>query len=131
MSSKVVGVIASLWLSVFTACEPSGHARRLLEQSGGVARVNTEASAVFLKHATNEVRFLSDADLRDFPAIASLGNSVAIHPEHSGFPAHIRVRFGSHRNTRFMFIFDPTNGARTAGDWGLVQVASNIFLSAQ
>ena len=103
----------------------------MFEKVGGIEKVNTEARAMFARFGTNELRFVYDQDLKDFPAIAALGNSVGIYPATSGLAANIRIRFGSHANTEFIFIYDPndSSGVKEQTASGFLQVSTNIFVS--
>jgi hypothetical protein len=103
---------------------------QMLLKAGEVDKINEEAKVIFARFGTDKTWGIEGLDLRDFPTISALGNSVIIFARTPGCPAYISVRYGSHQHTKFIFIFDPNStpeiinppmGAR------LVQVASNIF----
>ena len=85
-------------------------ALELIEKAGGVDQINQEARQIFAGMAADpqDVVFLYDSDMKKYPVIASLGNSVHLYSSAgSVLPDHISVRYGTHRNTRFLHIFDP------------------------
>jgi hypothetical protein len=80
-----------------------------IDKVGGLNELNQEAKIIFDRYGTNEWKFLNESDLKDFPAISALGNSVGIFPESADdptkVPTHIRIRYGSHFYTKLIFIF--------------------------
>jgi hypothetical protein len=66
---------------------------RRIVQAGGVAKVCDEADRMFARFGTGQLRFLSDSELNDFPAVTSLGTVDGIWP---GNPTYIKVRAGTH-----------------------------------
>lgn len=101
----------------------------MLQKTGGVERVNEEAQRLFREFYANsgEVKFLYEADLKTFPAIASIGNSVTIYPATKEIPASIRVRYGSHLLTKFIFIFDPKTDPQIEKSL-FMEVTNSIFI---
>jgi len=113
-----------------------------------VENINKDAEAIFIRFGTNGFDYwkgVDKSDLKNLPTISDLlskfGNysQVVIIPEGtmdseeiSGFPAQIRIRFGSHFETKFLFVVDPRKPFDAAGiknrepHW--TEVASNIFI---
>jgi hypothetical protein len=118
-----------LFASALCLCGCSPSAEQRIEKVGGVSIINQEARVVFDRFGTKEFRFLYESDLKDCPAIAALGNSVGLYNESPGTAAQIRVRYGSHSNTKFIFILDPRAPSQFKGPPGCSQIASNIFVS--
>jgi len=103
----------------------------LFKKAGGVDKVNQEAKDVFNRFGTSKITLLSGSNLDSLHAISALGNSVVLYPESidaGKFPPHIEVRFGSHFNTKFIFIFETNNVIQFQNDSKLFQVASNIYV---
>ena len=100
-------------------------------QRGGTQIINDETKDVFAKFGSNEFKFLNSQDLSTFPAIAHLGNSVSINPSAFEIPANIRIRFGSHYDTKFIVVFDPSKSfvSKNLNESNLIQVSSNIFFT--
>jgi len=101
----------------------------LLSKPGWIVNVDQEARNIFDRFGTNEDKFLYDYDLRDSPAIKALGNGFALRVEDSMYSRRIRIRYGTHRRTRFVLIFDPraTTTPRLNSAMGFFQVSSNIY----
>src|SRR2546428_6137387 len=76
-------------------------AQNMLKKAGGEDKVKKEAKQVFARFGTEKTRFIVDSELKEFPAIAALGNSVDIHAPSPGFPANISIRYGTHERTKF------------------------------
>jgi hypothetical protein len=111
----------------------------MFDKAGGVDKVNREAKIIFDRFGTNNPDFLSESDLKDFPAISALGNSVGTFLQPTvvtfhqsikiDFPPHIRVRRGLHSNTMLIFIFEPNKVTELKDASSFVQVTSNIFVT--
>lgn len=102
-----------------------------IDRLGGVESINAEISllldSIYLERG-DKFFFLDKSDLKDFPLIAALGNSVRFIPASQKFPAHIKIRYGSHFLTKFIYIFDP----RVTSDLpyeGLDRIADNIYIT--
>jgi hypothetical protein len=103
----------------------------MLEKVGGADKVNQEAKDIFNRFGISEVTLLTKSNPNNFPAISALGNSIVLYPESidaGKFPPHIEVRFGSHFNTKFVFIFETNNVVQFKNDSRIFQVTSNIYL---
>jgi hypothetical protein len=101
-------------------------------KAGGVDKVNQEAKSIFDRFGTSKITVLTISNLNDFPAMTALGNSVILWPESvdgGKVPPHIEVRFGSHFNTRFVFIFETNYVAQLQSNPVVFRAASNIFVS--
>jgi len=134
-TQHIAAVIILLGIALGPGCSrrevTATEVAEMFERVGGVEKVSKEARAIFDRFGTNEFRFIYDQDLREFPAIAALGNSVGIYPKASGVPANIRIRFGPHANTKFIFIYDPneSSGVKQQAAAGFIEVTNNIFVS--
>lgn len=106
-------------------------AMELFEKVGGVDKINHEARNIFDQFIVHskEAKFLGESDLKAAPAISMIGSSVGTYPQSSEFPAHIRIRYGSHDRTKFIFIFDPDKPPDLKDVSSFIQVTSNIFVS--
>jgi hypothetical protein len=138
-----LGVIICLGILCGLGCGRSEmtktRAIEMFDKVGGVDKVNQEAKVIFDRFGTNNPDFLSESDLKDFPAISALGNSVGTFPQPTvvtfhqsikiDFPPHIRVRRGLHSNTMLIFIFEPNKVTELKDASSFVQVTSNIFVT--
>jgi hypothetical protein len=117
---------------------PKMNAEKMLKRVdnvGGLNELNQEAKIIFDRFGTNEWKCLDESDLKNFPAISALGNSVGIFPESADDPTkvstHIRIRYGSHFYTKLIFIFQTEPEALRATNIinapFAFQVSSNIF----
>jgi hypothetical protein len=109
----------------------SSRALAMLDNAGGVQKLNEEAKAIFSQYATNTEQPLYGSGLEDYPEVAKLGNAVEILPDSPELPRHIRIRFGPHTQTRFIFIFDPTKPINPNDQLfkTSIYVTSNIFVT--
>jgi hypothetical protein len=133
--AKHLAALLALGAALASGCGRSASTtakiKETFETASGMEKVQIEATSMFEHFGTNEFRFLYEPDLKDFPMIAALGNSVGIYPATPGLPANIRIRFGSHRNTKFIFIYDPKDPSISTNSKlanGLTQVTTNIFI---
>jgi hypothetical protein len=150
---SIVGVLLGIGSCFLVGgCHRSGatvsEATSLVAKAETIEGVNKDAQAIFNKFGT--VGFdlwkpLSEADLTNYPSIhdlvSKLGDysQVVIVPEGkmdseevTKFPAQIRIRFGSHSQTKFIFVLDsrkPFDRATiTNRDQRWSQVSENIFI---
>jgi hypothetical protein len=101
-------------------------ADKLFQKSGGVEQVRAEAARLFSRFGKTESQFLSDSELQKFPAIAALGNMVEYRAADDVGPAQIMIRYGSHRDTQFILIFDGKPDPKWTA--GFLEVTNNIFI---
>jgi hypothetical protein len=101
--------------------------KQILQRSGGLSHVNREAEALLNLFGTNEMRSVTGQDLLALPSISRLGNMVRITPSTPNIPANITVRYGSHDDTRFLYIFDPRAALSIKRGAQFVQVEGNVF----
>jgi len=111
---------------------------QLINKAGGVERINQEARRIFAKYIGNakEGRFLDESDLKEFPAIASLGNAWHLNLEgearigNTPLPAHISIRYGTHFHPDFISIFNPDDPLppKFKNSSLFIPLAPNIFL---
>jgi len=78
-------------------------ANQLITSAGGPAKICDEASQMFKRFGISKERFLSASDLKDYPAIAALGESHVILPDN---PPRMSIRVGTHLNGYFIEIAD-------------------------
>ena len=76
-------------------------AKVLLARVGGASNVCYEADQIFKRFGISEDKFLDPPELKDYPAIASLGMVHRIEPHE---PPHISNRIGTHQNCYFLDI---------------------------
>ena len=100
----VVRLTAVLLIFLAGGCSPSemtmGEAKRMLDQAGGIEKVNAEARTVFDKYGQAGTTMLGNDDLLAFPAIRSLGNAFIEHLLH---PIAIVVNVASGHVTNNLF----------------------------
>jgi hypothetical protein len=121
---------------------------KLVTEVEGVGEINRDAEAIFNRFGINGsglFKSLEKSELKDFQTISGLVSKfgdysdVVIIPEGAmdfnkvpGFPAQIRIRFGSHFHLHFLYILDcrktvdVTTITNREVHWN--QVASNIFI---
>jgi hypothetical protein len=84
-------------------------ANQLMAAVGGPAKVCNEASQMFKRFGVSKEKFLTSAELKDYPAIAALGTAQVIL---LGSPPHISIRVGTHRDGYFIEIADTNSPAQ-------------------
>ena len=99
----------------------------MMEMAGGLKKINREAAALFARPERAREFFIERWELTNYPAIASLGNSFVIERDRHWNPQWIRIRYGTHSKTRWLFIYPPDSTNRVALPFPCVQIASNIF----
>lgn len=109
----------------------SSASRDTLVKTVGVDRINEEASLVFEQFSSSNTVVLSGSDLQKFPAIAQLGDSIIFYQENTGLPAHLSIRYGSHRETSFIFVFAPGKPPVLNNPDHYSQITTNIFISRE
>lgn len=133
--SLVLNVLACLALVWGAGCrqaeKSSTHAMQLIQNAGGVDAINKEAKAILARLGGANERVLSGSELKQFPAIAGLGDLVVAYNSAPGFPPHVRVRFGPHQDIHFILIFDPTDPKGPEDRSSLAQLAPNIFVTGK
>ena len=136
-----LGVLLALLYAV--VCGPSemtmSQARKLFARVGGANKINQEAGILFARFGTRETRFLSASELKDFPAISTLGNSVVLLGYSPDTAAEIQIRFGADQRAGFIDIFPPNLDVNRATNFLNVsayldgsrnlRVAGNIFVT--
>lgn len=80
-------------------------ANQLVATVGGPAKVCDEANQMFKRFGVSKQKFLTTAELRDYPAIAALGRWPVIFP---GSPPYISIRVGTHIDG-FCFVIPDTD----------------------
>jgi hypothetical protein len=108
----------------------SSRTQKTLQKKEIVEQVNKEAEKIFDTLFTNgrSPIFLYEQDLKPYPTIASLGEFVAIVPVTKDYPAHIRVSYGLHWDTKHVLIFDPRKKTEFSTKKRLIEMAPNIFI---
>jgi hypothetical protein len=102
-------------------------ATALIAKVGGADEVCKEADQLFRRFAVTNVYLFQDSDLKDFPAIAALGQVNGIW---SGPPARIMVRVGSHFDGYAINILETNmNTMYRKGTREVEIVTSRIFVS--
>ena len=104
-------------------------AKKLFDKVGGIDSVNKEAKTIFDQFGTKELRFLGRLELANFPAIAGLGNAISIYPDQPGFTGQLHIRYGSHWNTKLIFIYPQNRIPGTNETLNFIQVTTNIFVT--
>ena len=110
----------------------------MFDKAGGVDKVNQEAKVAFERFGTEKTKSLSGSDSKDFPAISTLGSSVVLYGANPSMASEITIRFGTHRNTKFIHIFpldfDASKAPKSSNVLAVLddakhfQIASNIFV---
>jgi hypothetical protein len=94
VSALVIGAI--YYIRLFhreTGAEPVRQpALALLNKAGGADKVCLEADQMFKAYGASNLTMFLPSDLRNYPAIASLGTVDGIWPGH---PAYIQIRVGN------------------------------------
>jgi len=100
-------------------------ANRLIANAGGPAKVRGEAGALLSRFGTSDPRFLTSAEIKDYPAVASLGDIFSIWP---GAPPYVEIRVGSHLNGFFIDIVSTNGPGHYRKLDQSAEIASGIFL---
>ena len=133
--SLVFNVLTCIGIILVAGCrpseKPSTQAARLIQNAGGVDIINKEAKAILAKLGNADEKLLSSSDLKEYPAISSLGNVVLACNQAPGFPANVRIRFGRHNNINFILVFDPADTKGPDDKSSLEQIAPNIFVTGK
>lgn len=126
--------LAGVAFILVNGCGPSAktpaETAAMFQKAGGVDKVAAEARVIFEKFGTKEYRNLTEADLKDFPAISTLGNAFGIYPKDAGSPAHIRIRSGAHDDSKVIFIYDSSEAYQIPHSSSTIKVTPNIFVSS-
>src|ERR1051326_5140370 len=81
-----------------------------LKGVGGVEAINSEATSMFEFFETNRRSlYLPTEQQSRFPKLAPLGGSHQVVRGSNGVPEVIRVRFGTHWDVKWLFIFNPAS----------------------
>jgi hypothetical protein len=112
----------------------------IINELGGAEKISKESEAILDRFGTNGT-WLSPSSLADFQSVSNLVLKLGSYsdavifrdsPWSAGFPAHLRIRFGSHFHCHFLYLldsrkpFDAMNITNGGPNW--IQVASNIFI---
>lgn len=114
-------------------------ARKLVQEAGGADEISREAANIVRSFKTSEVGAVKtisiyDSAITNYPAISVLltnshTRGVLIEPHSYELPPNIRIMFGPHMHTKFMYILDGTDGLDQHFLDSHVQLSSNIFFS--
>jgi hypothetical protein len=133
----LTGCVLFLWeVGYFLPAMSEIQARQLIQQAGGADKISREASQLIDTYKTNvsSLSFVYEPEITNFPAILILATNsrtggLVIEPGYQDLPPHVRIMYGTHRHTRFMIIFDGTNGPGEHFRESYVELSSNIFFS--
>jgi len=101
----------------------------LLAKSGGIDEVCKESDQIFKKFGVTEWYSFKDSDLKQFPAIAALGDVDWIWPEKQDSPAYIQVRVHPFLAHYAIYIYDTNSIKRLATDPKVFEVSAAIYVS--
>jgi hypothetical protein len=128
-------------------------ADKMIRNVGGLQEVNKEAQLVFELFGTNEMFLLKaqnqsllasysqmtkHPEVKDFPALFALGDTVVSLAGTSNFVPRIIIRFGEHRHARNIYIFQSdidkpgiiyfSTLSHFEKDPEYIEISSNIFV---
>lgn len=106
---------------------------RKIDKLGGVKKLHNEASLLIDATHLNggeTFKFLNDEDLKRFVLIKNLGNSVRLVSSSSDLPDHIKIRYGSHFLTKFIYIFRSKENYSISSHQHLDKVTANIYITS-
>jgi hypothetical protein len=99
-------------------------ANQLIASVGGPAKICDEANQIFKHFGVSKVKFFEPSELKDYPAIASLGNVDGIWP---GEPPNIKIRVGTHVRGFIIQIVDTNNPVKYVKSSNTVEVIDSCI----
>ena len=112
---------------------------KLINEQAGIENLNKDAAVCFGR--VHSGKLITRSELKDLPAVSNLVAKLGEYSEPvllqesempPGTSAAVRIRFGSHFRTHFIYILDchkPFDAKDlTNSSLGWVQVTSNIFI---
>lgn len=131
----VAFAVAALFVSGCKRGRQQVKLSKVLEQPGGIDKINREVILMFDYFATNRGKRLGELaylghteETMRIPVLHSLSRGfVFLHHDSSEAPDYVRVPFGTHFDTRYYHIYHPTRTNNPAAPPSLVHVVSNIY----
>jgi len=133
-------VLAGIWqlLSIIRFLHTPTHinneaataeAKALLGRAGGLGEVEEEARRVFAIMGKGDATVIQLDQLRQYPAITSLGDMDGIQPATAEMPAHIRILAGNHFHGFRFALCNPGDKQKPVPSSHLIKISDSIYIS--
>ncbi len=98
---------------------------KLFAKAGGSEKVRKEADEIFHRFGCAAYRPLFSEVLKNYPAIAALGEAITIFP---GAPGYISIRSGAHLNCYFIEVIDMSDSRRYRKDENTLKTGRGVYV---
>jgi len=100
---------------------------QLIQNAGGLVTFSNETTKAFVYFSTNDSDTVSRLHKTNFPALFSFANSIVCERSISGTPRLLKLRYGSHSNTKFIYVCAPGTTVEEFRKTNWVEISSTIF----